>query len=611
MYQKKDKTWIWKLTGAFFAAMILFTLLSRAAYQHGTAVVAAEPSASGVITHTVRTTGKAVQNQDLAVTTVGGLRVKSVWVNEGQQVGAGDVLFTLDLDYLEETIAQQKREMKKQSLSIQDAASQNYAAAQQRSNQKAQAEENYDAAVSQAETTLERAERTLERAKKTLENFYGGVTQEETLTQALEQAKADYQAAESALARLQEEIETKVREAVEQAKHEADQPLPTEPEPTETEPTETEPTEPEPTETEPTSPQAVIEDQSTDGCGDPIRISETVWDPTQAQNDRNTGIRLTILSAATAPDLEAVEAAVRASYAQPLADAQAAVERTKAAMADAQAQLESCQGGTGPSEQELLAAVEKAQENYDDALAALNNAKTAYGRGIRSAALPEGSNHAAQIGQLTYEQMAADLEKLEALRSEAGEIRAPVDGVVTRCQVQTGEKTTDTTAMLLADLSRGCKFSGIITEEQSKYIGVGDLVTLWASGSGKRYEDLPVTLLAPGEEGTYQLTVQLTENTLALGAGAELTFTRRSQPYNCCVPLSALHLDEKNQPYVLVAETVKTVLGTGVQARKVPVTVLEQNDTTAALADGSLSGDQRVIVSADRAIGPGSRVRVG
>lgn len=49
MYLKKEKGRIWKLVGFFFVGMILFTLLSRAVYQHGTAVVTTEAPSSGVI----------------------------------------------------------------------------------------------------------------------------------------------------------------------------------------------------------------------------------------------------------------------------------------------------------------------------------------------------------------------------------------------------------------------------------------------------------------------------------------------------------------------------------------------------------------------------------
>ena len=569
MYLKKEKGRIRKLVGIFFAGMLLFTLLSRAVYQHGTAVVTTAAPTSGAIAHTVQLTGKTLQNQEQAVTTVAGLRVASICVNEGQQVNQGDVLFTLDLDYLEETILTQKQDMEKQRLSVQDAWSQNAATQKRRSNAQAQAEENYNSAVAQAETTLERAARNLERAKAALENYYNGITedkaQEEALVLECQKAKSDYDAALAALELLQQEIADKIQEAIDRAEQERAQAPQQE-----------------------TVPEVLPP-------AEPVPQTDTL---TQAEIDD-------------------IANAVRAEYAQRLSDAQSAVEQARQAVDETNAALEAYRqeqqtGSPVRSEQELLEAVEKAQQTYDDALSALENAKTTYGRAIRSANLPDGSNHTAQIGQITYDQMALALDKLEALLDGEGKILSPVDGIVTRCNIQTGEKTTDTTAMLLADLSQGCKFSGLVTEEQSKYIGLGDRVTLRAGSTGKRYEDLPVTTFSPSEEteGGYRLTVQLPANTLSLGASAELSFTRKSQPYSCCVPVSALHLDVRNQPYVLVVEQVNTVLGPQQQARKVSVTVLEQNETTAALAEGALSSKQQVIVGSDRAVDIGSRVRV-
>ena len=72
MYLKKEKGRIRKLVGIFFAGMLLFTLLSRAVYQHGTAVVTTAAPGSGAIAHTVQLTGKTLQNQEQAVTTVAG-----------------------------------------------------------------------------------------------------------------------------------------------------------------------------------------------------------------------------------------------------------------------------------------------------------------------------------------------------------------------------------------------------------------------------------------------------------------------------------------------------------------------------------------------------------
>ena len=148
-------------------------------------------------------------------------------------------------------------------------------------------------------------------------------------------------------------------------------------------------------------------------------------------------------------------------------------------------------------------------------------------------------------------------------------------------------------------------------DERAKNTGVGVRALSQAERNGKGSEGLPVTTLSgTEEEGGYRITVQLPAGTLSLGAAAQLQFTRKSQPYACCVPVSALHLDGQNQPYVLAVREVNTVLGPQLQAQKVSVTVLDRNETMAAMEEGTVSPQEKIIVSSDRTIEPGSRVRV-
>lgn len=568
MYLKKEKISIWKWIGLFFGTMILFTILSRAIYQHSTAVVTTKMPSSGTINHTVQITGKTVQNQELAVTTIGGLRISSICVNEGQQVKQGDVLFVLDLDYLDEVILKQEQDMKKQQLSVWDAWAQNSNAQKQKENQQAQAEENYNNAVSQAETAVERAKRDLERAKTALKNFYNGVSndkeEEEALRRACEKAKADYDSALATLENLQRKIDQAVLDAIAQAERELQQ--------------------------QGTVDQAetTVSEESEPEIPEPVTIEEPA----------------PIATGLTPEEKNKIEAEVRARYAESLSAA-------KKAVTDADAELKAFFQRPTLSEQDYLDAVEQAQEDYDDAVAALESTRTTYGRAVSSANLPTSTSNSAQIGQITYDQMKMELEKLEALQEAEGKILSPTDGIVTKCNVQTGEKTTDTTAILLADLGQGCKFSGLATEEDSQYIGVGDKVLLETS-NGKAYKDLPVTTFSTIEEpgGGYRLTVQIPSGNLALGANVHLSFTKKSQPYSCCVPLSALRLDNRNQTFVLVVQEVTSVMGTELQAKKVNVTVLEQNETMAALAEGTLGSKDKVIVGSDKTIDIGSRVRV-
>ena len=575
MYLKEEKKSVLKWIGAFFAVMVLFTLLTRAVYQHGTAVVRTQMPTGGTIDHTVQITGKTVQNQEVAVTTMGGLRVGRVCVNEGQQVKQGDVLFVLDLNYLDETILKQEQDLKKQLLSVQDAWTQNSNAQKQKENQQAQAEENYDNAVAQAQTAVDRAQRDLDRAKTALENYRNGVSDEEAEEEALllacQAAKGDYERAVAALEALEREMDQAVQDAISQA----EMALQNASAQTETQPEET---------------VAPVE---------PILVD----------------IPTPISSELTREEKDGIEEAVRAGYADRLSSAQSALQTAQQAFDDVNTQLEAFHqrqnSGSEVSEQDLIDAVDRAQEAYDDAEASLESTKTTYGRAVSSANLPAGTSNSAQIGQITYDQMKQELNKLQALKNADGMILSPTDGIVTRCNVQTGEKTTDTTALLLADMRQGCKFSGLATEEDSRYIGVGDQVLL-QTANGKLYKDLPVTAFSTTEEpgGGYRLTVQLPAENLALGANVHLSYTKKSQLYTCCIPLSALRLDSRNQPFVLVVEPSKSIMGDEQQARKVNVNVLEKNAAMAAIAEGTIGPKDQVIIGSDREIEAGSRVRV-
>ena len=579
MYLKKEKISIWKWIGLFFGTMILFTILSRAIYQHSTAVVTTKMPTSGTINHTVQITGKTVQNQELAVTTIGGLRIASICVNEGQQVKQGDVLFVLDLDYLDEVILKQEQDMKKQQLSVWDAYAQNSNAQKQRENQQAQAEENYDNAVAKAQTAVDRAKRELERAKTALENYRNGVTDDKAEEEALELACQEARTVYNDAVALEREIDKAVQDAISQAETALQQ----------------------------TALQSATQPPAETILTEETGSTEETTVPVEPVEIAEQAPIATELSPAQKAE---IEASVRASYADRLSAAQA-----QQAVKDADAELEAFRqrqsSGATLSEQDYLDAVEQAQEVYDDAVAALESTKTTYGRAVSSANLPASTGYSAQIGQITYDQMKMELEKLEALQEAEGKILSPTDGIVTKCNVQTGEKTTDTTAILLADLGQGCKFSGLATEEDSQYIGVGDKVLLQTS-NGKAYKDLPVTTFSTTEEpgGGYRLTVQIPSGNLALGANVNLSFTKKSQPYSCCVPLSALRLDNRNQTYVLVVQQVISVMGTELQAKKVNVTVLEQNETMVALAEGTLGSTDKVIVGSDKTIDIGSRVRV-
>ena len=683
-----------RITAAFFGLMICFTILSRAAYQEGTALVHTGRPSSMVISHQVKTTGKVEQNQELAVTTEPNLRVASIEVGEGDRVSRGDLLFTLDLTMLEEKILNQKQEMEKQQLNVEDAKSQKDVSRQQKANEQAQASENYSLNTNRAGVALSRAARNLNQAREELKEFRknsgreeGDDTVEAALEADLEEKTQAYVDAVQELDSLKWQIENAVYQALQAAQggtaslesrqtvltgaedlllEEAPQPAAsfqaeTQPQPAASSQPETQP-QPESSSQPETQPQpeteksgisqaetqdSLLEEESPGNLSDaapeeydpdilleeepiPQESGETVWEPEIQEEPWTENPALpeteqtegeTVSGAPpTEEELNRLEQSVRDGYRERLEAAQNAAaaaleEKNRACEALARYQQERLaaeSAAEAQTEQGLLDALQAARDAYVDASIAANEAAVTSGRAVAAAGIPQASNSSDRVNEITYEQMELQLEKLETLLENQGKVCAPADGLVTGIYIQTGGMTAETTAVLLADLSKGYRFVGEITREQEKYIGAGDLVTLTANTGRESFEELPVSAVRADEEkeGVYTVTVQLPEDTLELGAAAALDFTKKSEVYPICVPLSALYLDEKNLPYVLVLDEIDTIMGTETRARKVSVTVLEQNESFAALAEGAVGSQEEVIVSSDKSVDDGSRVRL-
>lgn len=754
-----------KATAVFFVFMLCFTILSRAADQMGIAVVKVERPQNMVIGHSVRATGRIVQNQELAVTTEPDQRVTAIHVSEGQRVSKGDLLFELDTTLLDEKILYQKQELEKQELNVADAKSQKDISKRQKENEQEQAAEQYSLSTQSAGVQLSRAEKQLSDAQKELKEFRkksGNLQTDDSVEAALEQALVEksnaYIAAQQELTSLEWKIENAVNAALQAAQNGATLSKTQIPrtqaseeffvlEETEEDLCAEETEKPEgasfgsgsgadtsgdmsgeivmgiknvlfdkngnvgkvtfgSTGEQNSVPEISIDSleevgssapSSGEGSGNSEHISDeisgdTAGDLVNDGSDMNTGTTgdgmsgqipgdISDINSGTVPggsdqvpdtesdgtsgsisgnvpgtsglpsgsggngesgdssvifpedsfgdnsgqgvtqeELAQIEASVRNSYREELAEAQRKVEDARAEkeaaeaalMAYQQERMTAASADEAAAERQLIANVQAAQQAYEDAAIAANQAAVTSGRAVAAAGIPNASNSSDRLNEITYEQMELSLKKLEKLKKENGKVYADTDGLIMKIQIQTGEKTSDTTAILMADLTKGYRFTAEITKEQEKYIGTGDLVTL-SGGNGKlKLEELAVESVTVDEADAdiYHVIVQIPENTFEIGMTAAMDFVKKSQAYPVTVPLSALHLDDKNQAYVLVPEEYDSIMGIETKARKVSVTVQEKNESYAALAEGILGSDQKVITSSDKAVDDGSRIRI-
>ena len=630
--------------------MLCFTILSRAADQAGIAAVHVQKPESRIILHTVAAAGKVVQNREVAIVTEPDERVVEIAVEKGQKVAKGDLLFTIDTELLQEKILNQRQEIEKQKLQLGDAGSQQDVRAAQKANDQASAAEQYSLSTKKAQVQVSRAKRDLDAAKQALtdyrkKNESGSTatdnTVEETLQNALEEKTAAYLDAQKELTALQWRIENAVNTAlnetgaqlvkngmcVTQAAEEEPLIL-EEPEGELEDAGAVDSPEQDTKQTDGESAQdidIIIEpsDQEVNTGSEPSDssvissaipgVSDTAQPSTPGHSDVDDGV------ASPVPDRELIEQQVRDTYAQELDAATKKVETAKKAKEAAeqalmqyqQEQLTAADASGKEQERQLLAAVQTAGDAYEDAVLAANEAAVTAGRAVAAAGISDASDSTLAVGEITVEQMELQLEKLERLLEADGRICAPSDGLITEIAVNIGERTADTPAVRMADLTKGYRFTAELTKEQETYIGAGDEVTLTDSRRNHLEQLAVESVTADGEnEGIYEISVPLPDDTLELGAAAVLDYSSPSQTYAICVPLAALHLDERNQPYVLTYDEQDSVLGKELRARKVSVNILDQNESYAALADGSISSQDEVIVSADKAVDDGSRIRL-
>lgn len=639
-----------RITAAFFAVMLCFTILSRAADQAGIAAVQVQKPESRMILHTVTAAGKVVQNREVAIVTEPDERVVEIAVEKGQKVAKGDLLFTIDTELLQEKILNQRQEIEKQKLQLGDAGSQQDVRAAQKANDQASAAEQYSLSTKKAQVQVSRAKRDLDAAKQALtdyrkKNESGSTatdnTVEETLQNALEEKTAAYLDAQKELTALQWRIENAVNTAlnetgaqlvkngmcVTQAAEEEPLIL-EEPEGELEDAGAVDSPEQDTKQTDDESAQdidIIIEpsDQEVNTGSEPSDssvissaipgVSDTAQPSTPGHSDVDDGV------ASPVPDRELIEQQVRDTYAQELDAATKKVETAKkekeaaeqALVQYQQEQLTAADASGKEQERQLLAAVQTAGDAYEDAVLAANEAAVTAGRAVAAAGISDASDSTLAVGEITVEQMELQLEKLERLLEADGRICAPSDGLITEIAVNIGERTADTPAVRMADLTKGYRFTAELTKEQETYIGAGDEVTLTDSRRNHLEQLAVESVTADGEnEGIYEISVPLPDDTLELGAAAVLDYSSTSKTYAICVPLAALHLDERNQPYVFTYDEQDSVLGKELRARKVSVNILDQNESYAALADGSISSQDEVIVSADKAVDDGSRIRL-
>ena len=256
----------------------------------------------------------------------------------------------------------------------------------------------------------------------------------------------------------------------------------------------------------------------------------------------------------------------------------------------------------------LRQAVETAKRALEDARQGRDSVLETAERAVEDADSKSTADNSLEINRLDLSSQQKELKEYQELLQADGIVYPEKEGIVTSIVVSPGERIPDGAALVMADLDSPLQFSASLTAEQKKYVNQGDSVSLKL---GSRTVEATADYIAESElsPGTYQLTVFLEEGEGELGESGTLSAEMRTDTYSCVVPLEAVRVDENQRKYVLTVGERSGILGPEFVARKTYVTVLDQNDSQAALEEGGLSGEEEVITDYTGEIADGDVVR--
>lgn len=267
-------------------------------------------------------------------------------------------------------------------------------------------------------------------------------------------------------------------------------------------------------------------------------------------------------------------------------------------------------GADASTEQALRDEIRARQESQNQVIMTRNQEVQDAARALEDAKTPDATDSTIINEEAKLETLQEEAKQLAALKKQKGKITAPCDGVIKSISSATGSTTTGEAAVILYTLEGELRMEGSIRESDLEYIKTGETVSLKGSNGNQEQEGIIESIQErENNSGDSVITVKIPERAFFIGENVDFTISKDQGPYACSVPLSAVY-EENGTNYVYVTDTQESILGETMVARRVSVRILDKNDTTVALENGSVSSSEQVIINTSKTIEDGSRVRL-
>ncbi len=666
--RRRMEKWI-KIFLAFLAFVWLCTIISKSIYVSGLPRVRTDTASKKYVEHVVRTDGIVTAGGEIAVNTQAGLRVDKIFVQQGDEVQAGDVLFTIDTADLAELVSAKETELSKLECNLSDWQVNAVIDAQQKEVAILWAKEDYETADKETAVAKERAKEALEKAEAALgrhladtvpytadnarreawDAYHDWVNKGYSISDKIAAKEREIQDLEEQLAELENRTgknDVKDMETDGQAKvlsgaagglaedsggeNTADNANEaggdTEGNTVGTENSDTDVhtgNHDEETNTgdidqdSETNNVEIDEESNTDDTGS----TDTEIDNTGNTDGPHTGNEGSDInqpapvikehqSQNTTDEEKRVELLNKIKKANQellaLRDQLTKHDRDAVTQPDYSAE-EAEYDAWQNTKLTLEENVQHAKESYQDASYTREVTLRQKMREIASAETTSRADSTAALCELDIKQVQKQIERLRAVSQQKGEIRAEQDGIVSKIQIEVGSRTSDTAALLLTDPLRPCQFKFSITKEEGKYVHLNDTVEVKLNGQSKATE-ITVDYFTENTQGGYDILCMLPEHMGQPGLSGTVQKSVQGEIQELTLPVEAV-FEETGTFYIYTLNEKEGILGSEYYAEKIKVQIKDRNDRYAAIESGTISNDTKVITYATEELKQGQSVR--
>lgn len=534
----------------FFIAMFGFTFLSRAADSVMTAKVNVKKPVSQGLNFQVSGAGTLKEKDVSVIKLLQGLMIEQTFAQPGETVEEGDSLFAYNMEDLQSLYDEKNAALEKNKI-----------------EQKKLSLNDSESDLESAKLDQKYAEQSVQDANDNLDAAKESINKE--VEEAYHNAKSDYENSKTEQENAVEEAKQKLADAKAALKE---------------------------LEEKQNSASNTADTDNTDDTGN---MDDTGAPESNTKEDGDKAVTQEELDNAK----DAVEEAkdnlksVKSTWKETVSEAKSTRDETKERLDEVNEGSYDYTSGLS----DVNSALSEAQHSLEKANLSVEEATKNENRQNQTTSLSKDSY------QLDIDIAQQEVDELKNLIDQDGIVTAPGAGAVVSMGVESG--VTVSGAEVVSVAVNGVCAQLKVEKEDAKRLSLGDAIKIKVGDSKEETECKLESIGTKEEDGMLDCIVTMPEDNDMIGSNVTYEWSKETKQYDFCIPITALREDGYRQTYVLMTQSTDTILGNELITSRVNVSVLEKDADTAAV-EGSLSYNDQIIVSSNKEISEGDRIRV-